>query len=198
MDILADKVCGLSVIVVSIIRLMAQVMWTLFSVVDNAFWVNIEANISIICGQYTAAFSTHICSELGWLTLRHSLSAQACLPCLRPVITFVSEMLERLRKQKSTHKRGSELLMDMIPTGKSVLQALPPSRTPSWNDGPHPMLDSSAVMEVEANNPQAPELNAEAPGPQILEFEALEQILEMYSQRSVCELEGQRDFITEL
>ncbi len=80
--------------------------------------------------------------------------------------------------------------MDMPPTGKSALQALPPSRIPSWNDGPHPMLDSTAMMEMEANNPQAPELSGEAPGPQVLEIETLERALEMYSHRSVCELEG--------
>ncbi len=52
------------------------------------------------------------------------------------------------------------------------------------------MLDSSAVIEVEANNPHAPELDAEAPGPQILEIGTLERALEMSSHRSLCELEG--------
>ena len=73
------------------------------------------------------------------------------------------------------------------------------------------MLDSSAVVEVEANNPRAPELDAEAPGPHVLEMESrrplaqldaeapgphileietLEPVLEMESQRPLAELEG--------
>ncbi len=52
------------------------------------------------------------------------------------------------------------------------------------------MLDSSAVVEVEARNPPVPELVAEAPGSQILEFETVENILEMYCQGPVAELEA--------
>ncbi len=52
------------------------------------------------------------------------------------------------------------------------------------------MPDLSAVVEGETRNPPAPELDAEAPGPHILEVEAVEAVLEMYSQRPTGELEG--------
>ena len=45
-------------------------------------------------------------------------------------------------------------------------------------------------MEVEARNPRAPELDAEAPGPHILEIETVEPVLEMYVPRTMVELEG--------
>ena len=81
--------------------------------------------------------------------------------------------------------------MDMLPPGRPALLPVPPlSRNQSWNDGPNPMLDSSDIIEVEARNPQAPELDAEAPGPHILEIETLEPVLEMESQRPLAELEG--------
>ncbi len=52
------------------------------------------------------------------------------------------------------------------------------------------MPDLSAVVEGETSNPSAPELDAEAPGPHIIEIETVEAILEMYSQRPTGELEG--------
>lgn len=60
------------------------------------------------------------------------------------------------------------------------------------------MLDSSAVLEVEARNPRAPELDAEAPGPHVVEVDTVETILEMYSQRPIGELEGQHTYATEM
>ncbi len=60
------------------------------------------------------------------------------------------------------------------------------------------MLDSSAVLEMEARNPRAPELDAEAPGPHIVEAETVETILEMYSQGPVGELEGQNSYAMEI
>ena len=102
--------------------------------------------------------------------------------------------------------------MDMLPARKAApLSVSPRSRQQSWNDGPNPMLDSSTVVEVEANNPRKPELDAEAPGshvlemesqipfaqldadapgPHKLEIETLEPVLEMESQRPLAELEG--------
>ena len=81
--------------------------------------------------------------------------------------------------------------MDMLPAGKSRSSpVLPLSRKQSWNDGQHPMLESSAVVEVEAMNPRTPELDAEAPGPHILEIGAQESVLELECQRSIAELEG--------
>ena len=92
----------------------------------------------------------------------------------------------------------------MLPRGRPASLPGPPlSRRQSWNNGSNPVLDSSTIVEVEARNPQAPELDAEAPGPHILEIETLEpeapeldaeapgpHILEMESQRPLAELEG--------
>ena len=113
-----------------------------------------------------------------------------------------------MRKRKSTHKRGSKLLEDMLPVFKGA--ALPPivpsARNPSWNDGPNPMLDSLPIVEAEAN-PRVRQLDAEAPGPHVLEVgtvvpasemgiaepsskETSERTLEMESQIPIAELEG--------
>ena len=60
------------------------------------------------------------------------------------------------------------------------------------------MLDSSPILEVDAN-PRFRELDAESPGPQILEIETvvhtpitelLEHALELEAQMPVAELEG--------
>ena len=54
-----------------------------------------------------------------------------------------------------------------------------------------PELDAEApgphILEIETLEP---ELDAEAPGPHILEIETLEPVLEMESQRPLAELEG--------
>lgn len=60
------------------------------------------------------------------------------------------------------------------------------------------MLDSSTIVEMEAKNPRAPELDAEAPGPHILEIGTLEPVLKMESRRSTAELEGWSRHIPEL
>ena len=52
------------------------------------------------------------------------------------------------------------------------------------------MPDLSADVEEVTRNPPAPELDAEAPGPHILEIDTVEAILVMYSQRPTGELEG--------
>ena len=81
--------------------------------------------------------------------------------------------------------------MAMLPVKEAPsLPVLPLSRRHSWNDGPNPMLDSSAVVEMEARNPRTPELDAEAPGPHVLEIEIVEPVLEMYVPRTVVDLEG--------
>ena len=138
--------------------------------------------------------------ELNRLTVELSLLFLACLPSLRPVLSLIAEKLVLLRKRKSTYKRGSKLLMDMLPAGRSApLPILPLSREQSGTDERHLILDSSAIIEVEANNPRPPELDAEAPGPHILEIETVEPILEMAYQRTIPELEGQsRSDVAEL
>ncbi len=79
--------------------------------------------------------------------------------------------------------------MDMLPLRKPAPSVPPTLKRLSWNDGQYPMLDSSTVVEVEARNPTDPELDAEAPGPQVLEFETVESILELYSQTRPVELQ---------
>ncbi len=103
-----------------------------------------------------------------------------------------------LRDRKSTHKRGSKLLMDMLPVHKPASPVSPVSSRQTWNYEPHPMLDSSMVTEIEANILRAPELDAEAPGPHILEIETVEPELEMESQRQIAELEGRSKYVVEM
>ena len=101
------------------------------------------------------------------------------------------EKLVLLRKRKNTHKRGSELLMDILPAGRLAPSPISPlSREKSSKDRQHFMMNSSAAIEVEANNLRAPELDAEAPGPHILEIGIVEPVFEMEHQRSIPELEG--------
>lgn len=82
--------------------------------------------------------------------------------------------------------------MDMLPAHRTASPpTLQSSREQPHDDGLYPMLDSSRRIEVEANNPRKPELDAEAPGPQIMEIETAEPALEMYTQEPVGELEGE-------
>ena len=123
----------------------------------------------------------------------------ACLPSLRPILSLISEKLRLLRQRNNHRKRGSELLMDMLPARKPASEpVLPLSRRHSWNDGPNPMLDSSTVLEMESRTQKAPELDAEAPGPHILEIETTEPVLEMESQRYIAELEDQSKYSAEM
>ncbi|KAM0799244.1 hypothetical protein BDR22DRAFT_324926 [Usnea florida] len=160
--------CGGLVTIISIVRLVNVLGRTS----GNAIvWSTVEVNSSIIC---------------------------ACLPSLRPILSFISDKLKLLRDRKSTHKRGSKLLMDMLPVGKPASPVSPVSSRQSWNVEPHPLLDSSIVTELEANTPRAPELDAEAPGSHILEIETVEPALEMGSLRHIAELEGPSKYTAEL
>ena len=126
------------------------------------------------------------------------LSPLACLPSLRPILSFISDKLKLLRLRKSTHKRGSKLLMDMLPVRKQAEPISPISSRQSWNDEPHPMLDSSVFTEIDSNALRAPELDAEAPGPHVLEVETVEPALELESQRQIAELDGRSKCVAEL
>ena len=88
--------------------------------------------------------------------------------------------------------------MNVLPPPKLASPVPLLIRSDGWDDGSNPMLDSSADLEVEARNLRAPELDAEAPGPQVVEAETVENILEMYSQGPVGELEGQSKYATEI
>lgn len=88
--------------------------------------------------------------------------------------------------------------MDMLPVRKQASPVSPVSSRQDWNDEPHPMLDSSTVTEMEATTPRAPELDAEAPGPRVLEMETVEPALEMESQKQIPELEGRSKYVAEL
>lgn len=110
----------------------------------------------------------------------------------------MSDKLKLLRDRKSTHKRGSKLLMEMLPVRKAASAVSSSSSRQSWNDEPNPMLDSSIVTEMEANTLRVPELDAEAPGPHVLEIETVEPALEMGSQRQIAELEGRSKYVAEV
>ena len=86
----------------------------------------------------------------------------------------------------------------MLPVRKPASPVSPLSSRQSWNDQPHPMLESSIGTEMEANTLRAPELDAEAPGPHVLEIETVEPALEMESQRPIAELEGRSKYMAEL
>ena len=82
--------------------------------------------------------------------------------------------------------------MDMLSAGKDASPSiLPISREESpSHEHQHPALDSSTEMELEANNPRDPELDAEAPGPHVLEMETLEVVCEMDTNPHVVEMDG--------
>ena len=88
--------------------------------------------------------------------------------------------------------------MDMLPVRKQTSPVSPLSSKQSWNDKPYPTLELSIFAEMEANTPRAPELDAEAPGPHVLEIETVEPALEMESQRQIAELEGRSRYVTEM
>ena len=89
--------------------------------------------------------------------------------------------------------------MDMLPTARSAtLQVQSLSREQSQAEGPQLPQVFPTTVEVEANNPPDPELDAEAPGPHIVGFETIDRILDMYSQDPVSELEGQSRYAAEL
>ena len=54
------------------------------------------------------------------------------------------------------------------------------------------------VTEMEANTLRAPELDAEAAGPRISEFETVQPALEMGSQGQMAELEGRSKHVVEM
>ena len=110
----------------------------------------------------------------------------------------MSDKLKLLRDRKSTHKRGTKLLMDMLPVRNLASPVSPLSSRQSWNNEPHPALESSFVTDMEAHTLRAPELDAEAPGPHVLEIETVEPALEMESQGQIAELEGRSKYVAEL
>ncbi len=82
------------------------------------------------------------------------------------------------------------MLMDILGARRSTSSELPLSRTQSLSDGNHSNLDPSALTVEQAKNPQDLELDAEAPGPLILEIDTLEPVLEMESGNQMAEMEG--------
>ena len=117
------------------------------------------------------------------LANRKTLSPSACIPSLRPVLLFSLEKLKVLYKRKSAHKRGSELLMDMLPAQRAASSStIPISNDLNSTYTQHSILGSSAIIEVEGNSRRVPELDAEAPGPHVLEIETVEPISEMDPQ----------------
>lgn len=155
---------------------------------------NLETNLSIICGKHMTAFCPHRVTDTALSDCRVLPSLLACIPCLRPILSLISNKLTLLRNRKSTHKRGIELLIDMLPADKTAPPSISPlSRQESRDDGNRPVLKTSSVAELEANTPRIPELGAEALRPRILEVETVEPIHEMRSNHPpVAELDGWR------
>lgn len=89
-------------------------------------------------------------------------SALACLPSLRPILTSVSEKLALLRKRKSQHRKGPELLMDMLPRDKQARPILPFTRAKvnasSITRGVLSLIYDRTVREMEAIEQSRPEM----------------------------------------
>ena len=85
----------------------------------------------------------------------------------------------------------------MLPVfkGEPSASIIPPARNPNWSDGPNPMLDSLAIVEADESNPRVRELNAEAPGPHVLEMETAEPASEVETSEHALELESQRPIV---
>ena len=60
--------------------------------------------------------------------------------------------------------------MNMLLADKTTPQSLPQPKRQSWDEDQYPVLDSSDVNELETNRARGAELDAKAPGPQILEI----------------------------
>lgn len=90
--------------------------------------------------------------------------------------------------------------MDMLPMRNPASPATPISSKQNWNAEPHPTPELSVVTDLEANSPRAPELDAEAPGPHVLEMETAESSSqrEMGPQRQIAELGGRGKNVAEL
>ena len=62
--------------------------------------------------------------------------------------------------------------MDMLPAGKPKPSMLPLSREISRDEDRHAIANQLIMRELEADHPRGIELDAEAPGPHILEMES--------------------------
>lgn len=82
----------------------------------------------------------------------------------------------------------------MLPAEKGASSpSLGLSRQQSQDDNHRPVLRPFTDIELEANAPRDPELDAEAPGPHILEAETMELVHEMESNHPpVAEMDGWR------
>lgn len=107
---------------VYLIRVDAKSTNVVISIANVLILTGVEVNMSIIC---------------------------ACLPSLRPITTFISEKFKQLRKHKSTHRNGSNVLMDTLRPRTSAT-ILPLSTEKSWADGHRSTLDSSSMAEMAA------------------------------------------------
>ena len=103
-----------------------------------------------------------------------------CLPSLGPVLSFITGKIIALHNRMSRHKKGRELLMDMLPhhgtTKKSVVLA------PTLDRSEESTRDVERQTLYRAYDPQIKEMEA---GQAIMpEMEAAE------SRQSVAEMQG--------
>ncbi|MCJ1459210.1 hypothetical protein MMC28_009587 [Mycoblastus sanguinarius] len=83
----------------------------------------------------------------------------SCLPSLRPLLKFIAEKFAILRKRKSQHKRGSELLMDMLPSREQPGPVLPLARFGSRASNRVPsLIYDRTVRELEDKERLRPEI----------------------------------------
>ena len=111
--------------------------------------------------------SAYFISANGEDLLTRSIAPLACLPSLRPILSFISEKVTALVNRKSQHKRGPALLMDMLPQRRrqdAPASLLPFSRNRSQNSSikgdPQIQAHNATVTEVEANEQALPEMQA--------------------------------------
>ena len=107
-----------------------QITWTelmSFGFKQNT-WANIQVELAIVCGKYKSTISV-------LAQIANNIDSKACLPTLKPILSFVQSMLSNARQQaKDQHRRskkGSELLQNMMLRRKS--KSITISRSPIGN-----------------------------------------------------------------
>ena len=81
------------------------------------------------------------------------LTSLACLPSLRPIISFISDKLKQLRKYTSTPRRDPRSL---VTRSSELVTVLPLFRTQNRDYGRHTTSHLSAEVDMEANDSKSP------------------------------------------
>ncbi|KAG8530682.1 uncharacterized protein KY384_004037 [Bacidia gigantensis] len=92
----------------------------------------------------------------------------ACLPCLRPIGSFVLDKIDAFRKRTRLARQGNELLNDMLPRRKQNKEQSSTSHTDAHPDGLAEMNGSAqdlTLQEAEATGRAMPEMAGVGIGP---------------------------------